>query len=287
MGVAGLGHGPLATWRAGGICRGEQAQELQPCSWACKTCQVTHCRHQGHGHGARDAAQGLQRLDHRGQTPGVDGLAACLRQPLEAVGGFLDGPDRVLKNHGWSGHGAAHCRAPPEVGRAPMSPACVTDVVPEQAGCEAQLGVFELAHGVVTCPGEIAQSLICDCGDRDRGKIPCAGQAGQWYGVSAVGLNPVPRFLGEQRGRHPPAIIAFVGQRPREPGATGAGVRDKDEGFGLRWHLADHRIDGTLAGAKAAEGGDRGARILGHRGDSDRVFVDLHADEACARLGQG
>jgi hypothetical protein len=42
----------------------------------------------------------------------------------------------------------------------------------------------------------------------------------------------------------------------------------------------------TLAGAKTAERGDRGAMSLSYRGDRDRVLVDIHADKECARLRQ-
>jgi hypothetical protein len=56
-------------------------------------------------------------------------------------------------------------------------------------------------------------------------------------------------------------------------------------GFGL--HLTDHLIDVTLAGANASQIGDLSAVILRHIGNRDRVFVDIHTDEECARLGHG
>lgn len=172
MGMTGLGDRTLPASLGPGGLRGHQPQELHERSWLINTRQVTHGRHPSHGPGALYAAQGWQRLDHRGQPPGVDVLAEFVLQPLEACGVCSDGTDLFLKNNGLSGRGADHFRTPPEVGRAPMSPACVTDVVPEQAGWEAKLGIFEIAHGVFPCPGEIAHSLIVDCGDRDRGQIP-------------------------------------------------------------------------------------------------------------------
>ena len=81
--------------------------------------------------------------------------------------------------------------------------------------------------------------------------------------------------------------MIFCAARAVEPRAAGAGFRDEEEMCGLRWHCADEVIDVTLAGADAAEGEDLSAVILGHGGHSHRIFVDVHADEACARLRQG
>jgi len=52
-----------------------------------------------------------------------------------------------------------------------MCPAHVADVVPEHEGCETERGVFAVADGVLTCPGEITHGVLVDCGDRDRGEI--------------------------------------------------------------------------------------------------------------------
>ena len=98
-------------------------------------------------------------------------------------------------------------------------------------------------------------------------------------------LTRSPGVWGDQRGCHHPAVGAFVRQRAVEPGATGAGFVDEEQMGGLRWHCAYALIDVTLAGAKSSERGDLSTMILGDRGDSHRVCVDIHADKECARLG--
>ena len=57
--------------------------------------------------------------------------------------------------------------------------------------------------------------------------------------------------------------------------------------FGLRWHLADELLNVTLAGANGAEEGDLGPVLLSHISHGNRLLVDIHSDEECARLGHG
>ena len=114
------------------------------------------------------------------------------------------------------------------MGRAPIGPARVADIVSEQEGFETELGVFEIADGIFTRPGEITHGFIFHLGDIDRSEITRAGQAGQLHGVSAVGFDPITRFFGNQRGGHHPAVVAFFGQIPVEPVATRAGFIDED-----------------------------------------------------------
>jgi hypothetical protein len=57
--------------------------------------------------------------------------------------------------------------------------------------------------------------------------------------------------------------------------------------FGLGLHLADEVIDITLARANGAEEGDLGPVLLSHISHGNRLLVDIHSDEECARLGHG
>ena len=100
-----------------------------------------------------------------------------------------------------------------------------------------------------------------------------------------VGVDAIARFFGNQRGGHHPAVVALVHQVAVEPGATRAGFRDTEQMVGLCWHRADALIDIALAGAHGAQGQDLGAGSLRHLGNRDRIFVDIHADKECVRLG--
>jgi hypothetical protein len=81
--------------------------------------------------------------------------------------------------------------------------------------------------------------------------------------------------------------VTFVAEIPGEPGATGAGFIDGDPMVGRGWHLAEELIAITVAGAPGAEEDDLGVGGFGDRGHGNRVFVDLHSNGQCARLGHG
>ena len=57
--------------------------------------------------------------------------------------------------------------------------------------------------------------------------------------------------------------------------------------FGFRLHFAYELIDVTLAGANGAQVGHLSAVILGDIRHGNRLFVDIHSDEECARLRHG
>jgi hypothetical protein len=287
MGVTGLGNRPVPASLGTGVFRGDQAQAWHACSWGIKACQVAKVGHHGHGHGTWDAAQGLERLNHRGQAPRFALGLACLFETLESFGLLRNGTDICLQDAVLRRCGADDCRKPPEVGRAPMCPAHVTAILSQHKGCETDLGVFAIADGIFTRPGESPDGFLFPLRDRDHGEITRAGEPGQWQGVAAVGCDPIAWCVGEQRGCHHPAGVAFLRQRAGEPGATGTGCVDEEQMCGLRWHLAYELIDGTRAGANSSERGCLSTMSLGDIGDSNRVFVDIHSDKECARLGHG
>jgi hypothetical protein len=269
MGVAGFGNGSLSASLTRGILRRNQAQELHELSGVIAAGEVAQFRHRGHRHRELHAAQRLKRLDDRGQPPGFDLLLEFLFEPLEAFGGFGDRPDICWENDGLRRGGTDHFREPSEMGRAPCGPARITDVVSEQDGFEAELGVFEIADGICTRPAEVANRFVFHRGDIDRGKITRARQAGQLHGVPAVGFDAVAGLLRDQGGGDDPAVIAFFGEIPVEPVATRAGFVDEDEVFGFRLHLADQLIDVTLTRADGPKIHDLGAMSLSHVSHSD------------------
>ena len=132
-----------------------------------------------------------------------------LFETLESFGLLMNRTDIFLKDDLLRRCGTDHLREPAEMGRAPIGPAHLPDILSQQKGFETELGVFEIAEGIFTRPGEIANGFILDLGDLDRGEITRARQAGQLHGVPAVGFDPVARLLGDQRGGHHPVIVAF------------------------------------------------------------------------------
>jgi hypothetical protein len=106
-------------------------------------------------------------------------------------------------------------------------------------------------------------------------------------GITAVGFDAIPWFFREQRRCDHPAVVVFFGQIAVEPVAARSCFIDEEEVFGFGLPLADHLLDVTLTGADDPEVGDLSPVILRHRGHGDRVFVNVHTDEECARLRHG
>jgi len=169
--VTGLGHGTLPALLSGGIFCRDQTEEFPQCSWGINTCQVANFCHHGNRHGTLHAAQGLQRLAHRGETPGLHVIGEFLLKTLEAFGGVVHRPDVCLQDDVLCRCGADDFREPAQVGRAPVCPAHVPDILSEQERLEPKRGGFAIAHGIFTCPGEVTDGLILHCGDRDPGKV--------------------------------------------------------------------------------------------------------------------
>ena len=82
------------------------------------------------------------------------------------------------------------------MGRAPMGPTGVADIVSESESFESKLGVLKIAEGIFTCPSEVAYGFIFHCGDIDHGEITRARQPGQLHGVPTVGVDAVTGLLG-------------------------------------------------------------------------------------------
>jgi hypothetical protein len=287
MGGASLGTRPLSALRPRRIFRGDQAHKLHQGSGGLKARQVTHGCHHGHGPRTLDATEGLQGLDHRRQAPGVDVLAECLCETLEACGVFRPSAASCLQDAGWRWCGTKHRGEPPPVSRAPMGSAWGTDILSQQKGVAPALGILAIAAGLCTGSGKSPDRCLFHLGALDGGAVSRARQPRALHGVSAVGLDPIAWFVRDQRGGDHPAGGAWFRPIAVAPGATGASCRDEDERFGLGWPRADEGSAITLARAQGAEESDRGAVIWRHIRDGHRLLVDLHSEQECARRGPG
>jgi hypothetical protein len=81
--------------------------------------------------------------------------------------------------------------------------------------------------------------------------------------------------------------VAFLGEIPVKPIATGTGFIDKDQMLGLGLHLADEVVNVTLAGADGPRVDDLGGMVFGNMGDRDGIFVHIQPNIECARLAHG
>ena len=63
-------------------------------------------------------------------------------------------------------------------------------IVSAQEGFAATYGVLEIAEGLFTGPRQVPDGVIFHLGDRDRGAISRASEAGQWQGRFRLGADP-------------------------------------------------------------------------------------------------
>src|SRR5262245_15847415 len=97
-----------------------------------------------------------------------------------------------------------------------------------------RLTTTSFTDGIFTGPSEVAHGFLLDLGDLDHSEIACASEPSQWQSIPAVRFHPIPGLFGHEGGRPHPAGVVFFPAIPRDPGATGASLRDKDEVWGLR-----------------------------------------------------
>ena len=192
-----------------------------------------------------------------------------------------------VKNELLRGRGPDHCRAPPQVGRAPMGPAGVAAIGAEHKGFETALGVCEITDGIFTRPGEVAHGFIVPLRDIDRSESAGAREARQLPRVPAVGFDSITRLFGKEGGRHPPAGGGFWPEIPLEPVATGARLRDQDELFAFGLHLPDELLAVTRACPDGVEGDAFGVVCLGDVRHGNRLFPDIQSEVKRARLVHG
>jgi hypothetical protein len=183
--------------------------------------------------------------------------------------------------------GTDHVGEPAQMRRAPRGVAGRAAIVSEPNGVAAALGGLASADGRFTRPAEVADGFIGHRGDIDRGQITRAPQARQVDGVIAVSLDALAGLLGQQGRGDDPTAGASVGQITSAPVATRRRFIDKDQVWGLGWHLPTEVITIGLPRAKGAEVDHLSGVILGDIGHRNRFFMDIHSDVQRARLAHG
>jgi hypothetical protein len=87
------------------------------------------------------------------------------------------------------------------VRRVPVGAADVVEAEPEQERLRPELRVLEREPGGIARSAEIAHRFVVDGRHVGASEIAGAEQAGQFDGVTAIGLDLVAGLLGNQRGR--------------------------------------------------------------------------------------
>jgi hypothetical protein len=226
-----------------------------------------------------------RRREHRPQARGFHPPVAVSSGPPEPCGVSGARPDVSLPGAGLDRWGPDCLAPPPRVGRTPGGPARRADVLPQAERLGPTRGGLEIAGGIPTRPVRVTTGSTRNRGD--GGEVARAHQAGPADGAAAVAVDPLPGLLGEQGGRGGPTATALWGESAGAPRAARAGVSDQNAGRAFGWQAADPLTGGTRSRPEVPAGDDRGVAVLGDISARDRVLMDLHADVARARLGQG
>jgi hypothetical protein len=186
----------LASALTTSICRRRQAQRLHEWSGVIESGEIAECRDGGDRHGQRHATEGLERINHRAESPGGDRLVECLVKRLAPVGVRGDRPDSCLADDGlcWGGPDARAEPAP--ASRAPGGPTGRAASMSQQQRCQATCGRLEIVERIVTRAAQVTKGVVVDGWDIDRREIPRAHQPGHLDGIPTVGVPAVAGLVG-------------------------------------------------------------------------------------------
>ncbi len=125
----------------------------------CKARQIAQLGDQSDGSDKLHAPQGLERLDDGRPAPRLDLRVELRPHPLQAGLAFRDRPDTFLKDDLLGGGGTDHGREPAQLGRAPIGPPGIANIVAQQEGFEPRLGSFEIFERVFAGPRQITDGF--------------------------------------------------------------------------------------------------------------------------------
>lgn len=154
----------------------------------------------------------------------------------------------------------------------PVGAAGVAHAVNQQKGFQALLDAAQIFLGRAPSAHQIAERFVARVRDVHRGQIVHAQQPNQLLGIAPVGLDPIPRFLRDQRGRAHHVRESLRREVPMQPVPTGPGVVHESNLRRLRLHAGTQPVDVAVANPDLAQtldlaqpdGVGRNDRILMH-----------------------
>ena len=234
-----------------------------------------------------DAAQGLQRLHDRIETPRGRALEEFRVEALEAIDLFIDGPHGFLKDDLLRRRRTHDLR---EVAAVRVVPGRAPDIVPAQSEEERfqpQLRVLARHARGIARATQIAEGFVLDRRHVDGGEIARAQEPRELDGVTPIRLHAVAWLLRDQRRRDHLTRQALRGEIPVEAVATRSRFIGERERACLALQASQQLIEVRLARANGAdEHGRLGAPAGGVR-DGDGIFVDVETDKQWSRLRHG
>ena len=177
--VADCGDGALTAAFATGVLTGGEAQSAHELSGVVATSAVAECSHDGDGDGELDAAPGLESLDDRVQAPSLDLLAEFGLEAREPCLMCRHGSDVGLEDHLLGRRGTDPLSEPAQRGWPPGGTARIPAILTPQEGLQPGLRGLESPDRILPGAAEVADGLVLDRRDIDRGQIAGAHEPGR------------------------------------------------------------------------------------------------------------
>jgi hypothetical protein len=134
---------------------------------------------------------------------------------------------------------------------------------------------------------QIPNGLLLHSGNIHRGKVARTHETSQLHGVPAIGLDPIPRLLGNEGGGNYQTGVSFFAQVPVEAVAGRTGLVGEDQLLSVSLEPADELVDIAFSGADGPNEGNIGLAIIGNIPDRDEVLVHIQTDENCGIISHG
>ena len=199
MAISGLGDFASFLCFATGMFRGDQPQKGHELLRTLKAGQVAKFGDDGRRHDHRNTAKGLQGGDHGSHTPVGHQRCNLLGQSFRAISRFFDGVNVLLKDGLLRGSWHLLIRQPAEMSLRPVVFRILETQAKEHA---AQLLLrYTLSFfGILAAAGQISHCFVLRAGNKDVGQFTGTVEASQDHGITAIGLDPVRRTLGNMGG---------------------------------------------------------------------------------------
>src|SRR5512139_3401099 len=123
MAVAGLGDATLTAFLTAGVLTGRQSQVCHELPWGVEAADVAEFGCGRNGHDLLNTPEGLHRIHHRSEAPGLHLFAQALLNPTEAFHVLGDGAEVLLVDDLLCRGGARDTSEVAQVGIGPRGPA--------------------------------------------------------------------------------------------------------------------------------------------------------------------
>ena len=241
----------------------------------------------GDRHGEGHPTHRLDRLDDRVEPPRLGVVVQFDFEALQSFVMVVEGADVLLEDNLLGRRGTDDLREPAQMSGSPVGAPGVADILAQQEGLQPALGGLQILEGILPGAGQIADRLVLDLGDVDRGQITRAHQAREGDRIAPVGLDPVTGPLGNQRRSHHEARDLLAPQVAIQPVPARSRLVNEHEVFALRLQLPDELVEIAVPRTDGSVRHSLRSRLAVDIGNRDRILVNIETHKPCASVIHG